>query len=179
MLERVLRANTTVRVVHQHLLEEIEALGAEAWHVLAQIFLLVLREISSVALQVLDAGPFVRRGRSHNSKYFQQLVFFVLAGEQRLLGDNLCENAANRPNVDRSVIILRAHKNVGRAIPQRHDLMREVLDWDAESARQTKVGQLKNVVFVDEQVLRLEISMKYFVLVAFGGARKQLVQIRL
>ena len=179
MLERVLSRDTTIGIVYKHLLEQVETLRAQARYMNTQIFLLELREVRSVALQVLDAGPLIRRRCSHDLENLDELIFLVLAREQGLPGHNLSEDAANRPNVDRRVVVLRAHENVRSAIPQRHNLVRKVLDWDAEGASQTEIRQLKNVVFVDEQILRLQISVEHLVLVALGGAGQQLIQVRL
>ena len=54
--------------------------------------------------------------------------------------------------------------------------MREVLDRDSEGTGQTKVRELEHVLSIDQQVLWLQVSVKYLVLVALGRSAQQLVQ---
>jgi len=78
------------------------------------------------------------------------------------------------PRTDRRRVRPRAQQHVRRAVPQRHDLVREGVDGDAEGACETKVGELELVALGDEQVLRLEVAMQDAILVAEGGALEEL-----
>ena len=44
--------------------------------------------------QILQLGPGGRGGRAQNVKDFEELVNFRVAGEKRLIGQHLVENAA-------------------------------------------------------------------------------------
>jgi len=167
------------RVALQHLVEEIEAELVKPWHQLLQELRLILGVVWLEERQVLHGRPCFEAGRASALEYLHQLVFVVVAGEQRTAGDELCEDAAYRPNVDRGVVVLASHQDVGRAVPQGHDLVSEVLDRDTEGACQTKVCKLQDAFAVDQEVLGLQISVEHFVLVALGDAVQELVQIGL
>jgi hypothetical protein len=55
-------------------------------------------------------------------------------------------------------------------------LVRVRAEWNTECARETEVGELEVVPFVDEQVLRLEIAVQNPVRVAVEQAGRQLVR---
>ena len=150
MLQSVLGADAAVRIVNQHLLEEVDTLGTQAWHVLRDVISDAGGEIVAVALELGDASPLVCCWRAHNLEDFQQLILFVLAGEEGLLRNELGENAPNGPHVDAGVVVLGAHEDVWRSVPEGDDLMREVLDWNAECSRQAKVSKLQNASGVDQ-----------------------------
>ena len=57
--------------------------------------------------------------------------------------------------------------------------MSKVLHGDTEGASKTEIGQFEDTLSVDEQVLRLEITMEDLVLVTLGNTIQQLVQERL
>lgn len=57
--------------------------------------------------------------------------------------------------------------------------MRVAANGDAKSPRQTKIGQLDAALGVDEQVLRLQITMQHAVHVTESDATQQLVQVAL
>ena len=52
-------------------------------------------------------------------------------------------------------------------------------DWDAKGPAKAKVRQLDGAVLVDEQVLRLEVSVKHTPRVAEGDALQDLVGVAL
>jgi hypothetical protein len=55
-------------------------------------------------------------------------------------------------------------------------LVRVRAKWNTECARETEVGELEVVPFVNEQVLRLEVAVQNPVRVAVEQARRQLVR---
>ena len=55
--------------------------------------------------------------------------------------------------------------------------MSKVLNGNAEGARQAEIGQLQKSLSVNEQVLRLQITMEHFVPMTFLYAIQQLVQV--
>ena len=109
MLQCVFRRDSLVRVVDQHLLQQVQSFLVEARHVLRDVFLLKLREIVSVARKFLDALPFVLGGCASDFKNLRELIFLILAWKERLLRDNFSENTTNRPDVDRSVVVFASH----------------------------------------------------------------------
>ena len=107
---------------------------------------------------------------------FEDLTDLALAVEKRFTVGKLIEYAADGPDVHGSGVVLGAEQNVGRTVPERDDLVREVLDRDSEGTGQTKVRELEHVLSIDQQVLWLQVSVKYLVLVALGRSAQQLVQ---
>ena len=163
--------------MNQHLFKQVETFGAQSLNDLAEVLLLVNVEVGLVSLQLCDPGPLVGSWGTSDAKDFVKLIVLVLSREQRPLGHDFCEDAPDRPNVDGSVVVFRAHQDIGSSIPKSDDLVCEVLDGNSERTRQTEIGELENSFLVDEEVLGLEVSMKDFVLVALGDSVEQLVEI--
>lgn len=132
-MEKGLLGRNAVRwVTLEHLIKEVETLLIE-WHqvtkILCGVHLLVLR----LKRQFFVARPVILIRRAPNLEYFLQLLTFVLSRKQGLTVDNLGENAANRPNINRGTVVLTAHQNVGGAIPKSDHLMSEVFHRDSKS----------------------------------------------
>lgn len=70
--------------------------------------------------------------------------------EQRLTIDNLCEDAADRPDIDRCRVVLGAEENVGSTVPKSDDLVSEVFDRDAEGTGKAKICQLEQTLSIDK-----------------------------
>lgn len=77
------------------------------------------------------------------------------------------------------VDVLASKKHIRRTVPQSDNLMCETAHWDTERASQTEISQLQLTLVVDEQILRLQVSVKDFVAVTKRHTIKQLVQERL
>ena len=56
--------------------------------------------------QILQLGPGGRGGRAQNVKDFEELVNFRVAGEKRLIGQHLVENAAKWPHIGATCVAL-------------------------------------------------------------------------
>jgi len=59
--------------------------------------------------------------------------------------------------------VSRAKEHLGCPIPKRYDFMGIRSHGDAERTCEPEVCQLEIVLFVDEKVLRFEVSMQYSV----------------
>ena len=127
--------------------------------------------------QLCEARPVLRRRCASDLKDFDQLITVVLTGKQGLSVHNLGEDAANRPDVDRSCVVFGAKQDIGCTVPQSDDLVSEVLDRDAEGASETEICQLQQTFSVDEQVLRLEVSMEHFVPMTLLYSVQELIQV--
>ena len=55
--------------------------------------------------------------------------------------------------------------------------MSEVLDRDSKGTGKTEICQLEQAFSIDEQILGLQVAMKYFVPMALFNAIKKLVQV--
>lgn len=145
---------------------------------LAQVLLLELGEVRLVSSKFGDAWPFIRSRSASNLEYFRELVFLIFAREQWSFGYDLCEDASHRPDVDRGVVVLGAHEDIWSSVPKGDYLMGEVFHRNSKGTSQPEICQLQNTLAIDEQVLRLQISMEYLVLVALGSSVEQLIQER-
>ncbi|KAI3481766.1 hypothetical protein L1887_55613 [Cichorium endivia] len=128
-------------------------------------------DLGRVVHQSLHGGVV---GRAEDAQDLVELVVVVAAAEERQTRNHLGHDATGTPDIDRGRVGSRAKQNVGRTVPERHDLVGECVDRDAEGTRKTKVGELEFAALVDEKVLRLEIAVQHAVLVAEGGALEQL-----
>ena len=100
MLESILCGDSLIRIMNEHLLEQVQAICTESWDVVAQVLLLILREVRLVLWQLGDTCPLVSSWSASDLKDFKKLVVLVAAWEERLLCDDLGEDAADRPDVD-------------------------------------------------------------------------------
>ena len=132
-------------------------------------------EVGLVLGKLRDARPGPLGRRAHQAEDLLQLVLVGGAGEERPPGVHLRHDAAGGPDVDAGVVGAAAEEHVRSAIPQRHDLVGEGVDWDAEGAGETEVGQFELAFVVDEEVLRLEVAVQDPVFVAEGDASEELV----
>lgn len=136
----------------------------------------VLGAVTLVEGEVLDSGPDLGVGSAHRLKDLQELVVVVVAGEKGFFVNDLGEDAADRPNVDRGGAILAAHENVRGPAPEGDYLVGKVLHGDSEGTCQPEIGQLEDSLPVDEEVLGLQVPVQHLVLMALLNAVQQLEQ---
>lgn len=96
-------------------------------------------------------------------------------GEQRTAGIQFCHDTSGRPDINARVIRSAAQQHVRSTIPQCHHFVREGVDRDAESTGQTEVAQLELPLLINEEILRLEVSMENPILMTKGDALEELV----
>lgn len=175
VLEGVVGADAVLGAQDEHALQQVDAelvdLGQDGAQVLGGVHL----DVGLVLGELGDAGPGALGGRAHDAEDADDLVLVGGAGEQRPPRVHLGHDAARRPDVDAGVVRPAAQQHVGRAVPQRHHLVGEGVDGDAEGARQPKVAELERALPVDKQVLRFQISVEDSILVAEVDAPQQLV----
>ena len=99
--------------------------------------------------QLGQPWPFVQLWGASDLEYLCQLVQVVLACEKRRAIHDFCEDAPDGPDINRGRVILRAKQNVRRSIPQSHDLMSKVLNWDTESTGETEISQFEQAFAID------------------------------
>lgn len=96
---------------------------------------IALRELwveRGVVLQLADARPCLLRGRSkfpcgyrmckNSLEDGKQRADLVVLGKERETVHQLCEHAAQRPDVNGRCVVGASHEDLGRAIPPRHHL---------------------------------------------------------
>lgn len=109
----------------------------------------------------------------------EQFVDFRISRKERVAVDELGEDAADGPDVDRGGVVLGAEEHLRCAIPQGDHLVRVGANGDGERAGQAKVRELEDTGAVDQQVLGLEVAVHDAMRVAVGDAADELVQIAL
>lgn len=175
----LLCADTTSWVVHQHALQQIQAvlsknLDAVCVDHLVILLPLPLREAALEVWEGRHTRP-VGFGRSaEDAEDLEDLVNLGVTWEEGLAGSHLGEDAADGPHVDTSGVLAATEQDFGRAVPESDDLVSVSAERNTESAGQTKIGQLEVAFLVDEQVLRLQVTVQNTVGVAVARTLKEL-----
>lgn len=175
----LLCADTSSGVVHQHALQQIQAVLAKNFDAVCVDHLVILlplplREAALEVREGRDTRP-VGFGRSaQNAEDFENLVDLGVTREKRLAGSHLGEDAANGPHVNTSGVLAATEQNFGRAVPESDDLVGVSAERNTKGASQTKIGQLQVALLVDEQVLRLQVTVQDAVGMAVARALEEL-----
>ena len=77
-----------------------------------------------VVRQAGNPRPVGFGGSAQDPEYPKQLVDLRVPGEERLAGDHLGEDTAEAPVVHTGAVEFGAEQNLGRAVPERHNLVR-------------------------------------------------------
>mmetsp|Transcript_107152 Transcript_107152/g.333011 ORF Transcript_107152/g.333011 Transcript_107152/m.333011 type:complete len:204 (-) Transcript_107152:357-968(-) len=119
------------------------------------------------------------RGGAKHRHYLSDLVAVVLAGEEGLPAEQLPEDAANGPDVDRLRVTPGQEYHLGRPVPPRDNVVRAVLRLALlvfrENARQAKVAYLGHAVPVHQDVGWLQVPVHNPSPVEVGEAHEDLV----
>ena len=73
-------------------------------------------------------------GSAQNLEYFEDLVDFTVAHEERFLLGHLCKNASSRPEVNSERVVFLTEENFRAPVPESDDLMSIRLDWESEGS---------------------------------------------
>lgn len=92
----------------------------------------------------------------------------VLTGEERLVSEQLSQDASDRPHVDSGTVGRCAKETLGWPVPSCDDpIPRGVLPLPLlYESRQSEICDAKSSVFCDKQVGCLDIAVKYFGIMA-------------
>mmetsp|Transcript_36645 Transcript_36645/g.90485 ORF Transcript_36645/g.90485 Transcript_36645/m.90485 type:complete len:280 (+) Transcript_36645:895-1734(+) len=123
VLQRLSGVDALGGVVHQHLLQQVDAVRVQLRDHLVQVLLLPLRELVPVA-QARHARPQLLVGRAQQLEDVQQLLQLAVAGEQRLLAGQLGEDAPHGPHIDGAGVLRAAQQQLRRAVPPRRHVVR-------------------------------------------------------
>jgi hypothetical protein len=125
--QRLPRGDPPRGVVLKHPPHQVDAGRLERREDLGQVLRRPARELVPVA-QLGDARPRGLVGRAEQLEDVQQLLQLRVPREQRLLADELAEDARDAPDVDSRRVVCSAEQDLGGAVPQRHDLVGVGLD---------------------------------------------------
>ena len=138
---------------------------------------LKLRERLLEIRQLQAVWPVVLVGCAQDFEDFEYLVNLTVAHEKRSSLTHLCENASCRPEVDTEGVRLLTKKNFRASVPESDDFMRIRLDRKPKGSCQTEVSKLAlSSRAVNEQILRLQISVENTMLVKIDEGLKNLVE---
>ena len=179
VVDGLLCADASGRVVHQHAFQEVQAVLAEDLDAIGVDHLIVLLPLplGEAALEIrerLDARPVSLGGSAQDAEDLEDLIDLGIAWEERLAGRHLGEDAADRPHVDASRVLTTTEKNLRCAVPESDDFVCVSAERDTECAGQTEIGQLEVAFLVDEQVLWFEVTVQDTVGVAVAGSLEKL-----
>jgi len=179
VVDRLLCADTSRGVVHQHAFEEVQAVFAKNLDAIGVDHLVILLPLplGETALEVwerLDTWPVGLSGSAEDAEDLEDFVDLGVTGEERLAGRHLGEDAADGPHVDTSGVLTTTEKDLRCAVPESDDFVCVGTERDTECASQTEISQLQVALLVDEQVLRLEVAMQDAVGVAVAGSLQEL-----
>mmetsp|Transcript_9431 Transcript_9431/g.22236 ORF Transcript_9431/g.22236 Transcript_9431/m.22236 type:complete len:483 (+) Transcript_9431:329-1777(+) len=156
-------------VQHSKLLVEAVRVGLVA----------ALRRDHLVVVQLGKPRPRLLRGRAKHLEDFVDLLKLVLPGQDRLLQEQLGEDAADGPHVHRWAVELRAQQQLRWAIPQRDHPVGQLAARVVKRPRQAEICQLQLPLVVDQEVGAFDVAMQHAVLVAICQPFKQLLHVTL
>mmetsp|Transcript_18188 Transcript_18188/g.51805 ORF Transcript_18188/g.51805 Transcript_18188/m.51805 type:complete len:352 (-) Transcript_18188:40-1095(-) len=182
VLHRAPRGDAPRRVVHHALLQDVDAVGAHLRPRVPDVLpalVLPLREAGLELWQLVDLRPVRHRGGPELLEDLEDRVDLGVPREQRRARRHLRDDAADAPHVHGHAVELRAHEDLGRAIPHGDDLVRVLRHRHGVRSRQAEVGEFQPQLRVDQQVLRLQVAMQDAVGVAELGSPAELERHRL
>mmetsp|Transcript_10237 Transcript_10237/g.32369 ORF Transcript_10237/g.32369 Transcript_10237/m.32369 type:complete len:307 (-) Transcript_10237:291-1211(-) len=155
------------RVPHEHTAEEVEGVGVRVREDLGPRAAALdgQRLDKLVRLVVCDPLEVLLGGGAEHVDDQPQLVQVVAPFEEGLACNHLCKDAAARPDVDGSGVVLVLDEELRRAVPARDDVLCHALVFlgarvGVDRPRQPKIAYLEVAVLVDKQVAGLEVAVE-------------------
>lgn len=108
VLKRVLDGDTVIRIVGQHLLKQIDGVGVSALEQLFEVLAVTLGQLLDEipVLLVFDFGDQLGLRISQQLRDHLKLILLGAGRQQRLADNELGEDAADGPDVDRTGVLL-------------------------------------------------------------------------
>ena len=161
VVDRLLCADASGRVVHQHALQEVQAVLAKHLDTICVDHFVVLLPLplGETALEVwerLDARPVGLSGSTQDAEDLEDFIDLGVAGEERLAGGHLGEDAACAPDVYLDVVLLPREHDLRRSVVSRRDIAGHLRVLDTGKA---KVANLQIAVLVDENVGGFQVTV--------------------
>jgi hypothetical protein len=164
VLEGLLGGDSSRGLIFQHFPEQVEPLVIDLimMNELSQVYHLVIGPGDSTPPGVLgDTGKALLCRFAHDSENLLQLLYLVVALEQRCVDRKLCKNAAYRPNVNWSGILVHLKQKLWASVVESHDTFGIWLDGNGKCARKSKISQFYKLIICarQENIGRLQIAM--------------------
>ena len=164
MLKQLLCCGSFLWVKIQALFNEIDLGFIHSFKVeFKRLSFLDFGEANSFKERIRDEGQFLLCGNvsSLNIKNEPECVQIALAREEGHAVPEFWENAANRPYINRFVVVCVADKKFRRSVPSCRNVVciqGHVFSFCSRPS-ETEVTKLKNAAFRNENVLWLDVSM--------------------
>jgi len=166
MCQSFLNRDAVVRVVGQHLPNQIDSHRIGALKKLVKVLALAFgqAEHKLFVLPVFDLVNELDVGVTKEVVDLLHLLVFVLGRQKGFAGDEFSQDAPHRPDVDFACILLLRQNDFRSSIPTSRDVVCH-LSRLSKQVRDVRSGQAEVAYFqvtitVDQQVARLEISVK-------------------
>jgi len=168
------------RVEPKALFNKLQTCFTQVWasgsHI-SKVCVLPLRKLLLEVPELGDPGPHLLSGCSEHTKHLEDGVYLRVARKKGLGGGHLCGDASKGPYVDWVSILALTEKNLRRAVPEGHYLVRVGFQRYRKRTCETKIGQLEaEPCNVDEDVLRLEVPMQNAVAMAILNTTEALAR---
>ncbi len=158
-----------------HALKDVKAIFVHVLSVLAQRNALPLGESRFKVRQLQRSRPVLFVGCALDLEDLENLIDFRIAREERSPLRHLSHDAPYGPYIYRCRVLLLSEEDLRSAVPQRHNLVSVRLHWESESPCQAEICQFDDAIFVDEKILRLQVSVHNTVSVTESGRLQDLV----
>ena len=122
-----------------------------------------------------ELGPDAVIGGAQQVDDQLQLVDLRLAGQERLVGQELPQDAAAAPHVQGRGLGPRVEEQLRGPIPEGHHLRRHGLEGQAVVASQSEVGNLDAALVCHQKIGYFEITMDYVCRMEISEASKDLL----
>jgi len=175
MLQGIMSTNPQLWAHLQHPLKQINSQWVNLWQDNAQILCGIHLEVLLVFAVLRDIWPGTFGRRAHDAENAHELILVRRSGEEWPSSVHLGHHTTCRPYVDAGVVGAGSEEDVGGAVPERNDFIREGVYGNAECSRQTEISELELALGVDEEILGLEITVQDSVGVAEIYALEELV----
>jgi hypothetical protein len=113
-------------------------------------------------------------GKRDAPEDLEDLVNLGITSEQRLARAHLGEDAADGPHINTSRVLAATEQNLRRTVPQRDDLVGVSAERHTKGSRESKIPKLEVTIAVNQEILRLQITVQHAVAVAVTNTLAQL-----
>jgi hypothetical protein len=111
------------------------------------------------------------------SKNLKDLINFRVSHKQWLLFDHLCKNATNRPDINTKRVLLLSQEDFRSSVPKGFDFMGQSTNRYTEGSSKTKISKLDLSILINQEILRLQISMDNSLAVTMVKSIEDLIKI--
>lgn len=119
--------------------------------------------------------PIVLVRSSLNLENLENLVDFWISSEKSFSLSHLSENATNGPNINRCWVLFLTEKNFRSSVPKGNYFMSISFHWETKGSCETEISKLNVAVLINQEILRLKISVHNSVSVAISSSLQNLI----